>query len=157
MNESHHRQAAQDAVPPVPPMWPVFRPRVHQYSALGKLARGEVRKAALCWHRKSGKDFACFYLACALAQQEAGNYAYIFPTFAQGRRALWENITNQGVRPPRPSWGAMIASGRDTLVNAPWVAVAPGVALVLVVVGCTLVGDAMREGLGDGRRKKGER
>jgi len=98
MNESHHRQAAQDAVPPVPPMWPVFRPRVHQYSALGKLARGEVRKAALCWHRKSGKDFACFYLACALAQQEAGNYAYIFPTFAQGRRALWENITNQGVR-----------------------------------------------------------
>jgi ABC-type dipeptide/oligopeptide/nickel transport system permease subunit len=51
-----------------------------------------------------------------------------------------------GAQPPTPSWGAMIASGRDTLVNAPWVAVAPGVALVLVVVGCTLVGDALREG-----------
>jgi ABC-type dipeptide/oligopeptide/nickel transport system permease subunit len=57
-----------------------------------------------------------------------------------------------GVQPPTPSWGAMIASGRDTLVNAPWVAVAPGIALVLVVVGCTLVGDAMRERAGTGER-----
>jgi peptide/nickel transport system permease protein len=52
-----------------------------------------------------------------------------------------------GVQPPTPSWGAMIASGRDTLVNAPWVAIAPGAALVLVVVGCTLVGDALRDRL----------
>ena len=39
----------------------------------------------------------------------------------------------------------MIASGRDTVVNAPWVGLAPGVALVLVVVGCTLVADAVQE------------
>lgn len=50
-----------------------------------------------------------------------------------------------GVQPPTPSWGNMIASGRDTLVNAPWVATAPGLMLVLVVVGCTLVGDALRD------------
>lgn len=50
-----------------------------------------------------------------------------------------------GVQPPTPSWGNMIAAGRDTLVNAPWVATAPGIMLVLVVVGCTLVGDALRD------------
>ena len=50
-----------------------------------------------------------------------------------------------GVQPPTPSWGNMIASGRDTLVNAPWVAAAPGMMLVLVVVGCTLLGDAVRD------------
>ena len=50
-----------------------------------------------------------------------------------------------GVQPPTPSWGNMIASGRDTLVNAPWVATAPGVALVLVVVACTLLGDAVQD------------
>ncbi len=50
-----------------------------------------------------------------------------------------------GVQPPTPSWGNMIAAGRDSLVNAPWVATAPGIMLVLVVVGCTLVGDAMRD------------
>ncbi len=53
-----------------------------------------------------------------------------------------------GVQPPTPSWGNMIAGGRDTLVNAPWVATAPGVALALVVVACTLVGDAVRDAIG---------
>lgn len=50
-----------------------------------------------------------------------------------------------GVQPPAPSWGNLIASGRDTLVNAPWVATAPGVALVLVVIAATLLGDAVRD------------
>lgn len=50
-----------------------------------------------------------------------------------------------GVQAPTPSWGNMITSGSDTLVNAPWVAIAPGVALVLVVVACTLLGEAMRD------------
>jgi peptide/nickel transport system permease protein len=53
-----------------------------------------------------------------------------------------------GVQPPTPSWGNMIASGRDTLVNAPWVAAAPGVFLALVVVSCTLVGDGLRDAMG---------
>jgi peptide/nickel transport system permease protein len=52
-----------------------------------------------------------------------------------------------GVQPPTPSWGNLIASGRDTLVNAPWVATAPGVALVLVVLAATLLGDAVRDQL----------
>jgi peptide/nickel transport system permease protein len=50
-----------------------------------------------------------------------------------------------GVQPPAASWGSMIASGRDTLVNAPWVAIAPGAALVLVVVASTLLGDAVQD------------
>ncbi|HEU4953677.1 MAG TPA: ABC transporter permease [Gemmatimonadales bacterium] len=56
-----------------------------------------------------------------------------------------------GVQPPTPSWGNLIASGRDTLVNAPWVATGPGVALVLVVLGATLVGDALRDRLDPAR------
>jgi peptide/nickel transport system permease protein len=55
-----------------------------------------------------------------------------------------------GVQPPTPSWGNLIASGRDTLINAPWVAAAPGVALVLVVVAATLLGDAVRDRLEPG-------
>jgi peptide/nickel transport system permease protein len=50
-----------------------------------------------------------------------------------------------GVQPPAASWGSLIASGRDTVVNAPWVGLAPGIALVLVVVGCTLIADAVAE------------
>ncbi|MEP6571811.1 MAG: ABC transporter permease [Gemmatimonadota bacterium] len=53
-----------------------------------------------------------------------------------------------GVQPPTASWGNMIASGRDTLVNAPWVAAVPGLALVLVVLACTMLGDAIRDAMG---------
>jgi peptide/nickel transport system permease protein len=59
-----------------------------------------------------------------------------------------------GVQPPTPSWGNLIASGRDTLVNAPWVATAPGVALVIVVVGATLLGDAVRDRLDPAQRRR---
>jgi peptide/nickel transport system permease protein len=60
-----------------------------------------------------------------------------------------------GVQPPTPSWGNLIASGRDTLVNAPWVATAPGVALVLVVIAATLLGDAVRDRLDPAQRREG--
>ena len=48
-----------------------------------------------------------------------------------------------GVQPPAPSWGNMIAGGRDLIVTAPWVSLAPGLALVETVVCCTLLGDAL--------------
>jgi peptide/nickel transport system permease protein len=50
-----------------------------------------------------------------------------------------------GIPSPAPSWGNMIASGRDALVQAPWVAVLPGLAVVAAVVGCNLVGDGVRD------------
>ncbi|MGD2135791.1 MAG: ABC transporter permease [Gemmatimonadales bacterium] len=50
-----------------------------------------------------------------------------------------------GIPAPAPSWGNMIASGRDALVNAPWVATFPGIAVVLAVVACNLIGDGIQD------------
>jgi ABC-type dipeptide/oligopeptide/nickel transport system permease subunit len=50
-----------------------------------------------------------------------------------------------GVQPPTPSWGGMVADGRDLLRVAPWVSVVPGLALGLTVLGFNLVGEALRE------------
>ena len=50
-----------------------------------------------------------------------------------------------GAQPPTPSWGAMVADGRDFLRVAPWVSFAPGIAIGLAVLGFNLVGDALRE------------
>jgi peptide/nickel transport system permease protein len=61
-----------------------------------------------------------------------------------------------GVQPPHPSWGNLIAGGRDLIVNAPWVAIAPGLALIATVCCCTLLGDAMRDRLA-GERLLGDR
>jgi peptide/nickel transport system permease protein len=52
-----------------------------------------------------------------------------------------------GVRPPAPSWGQMIADGQAALRTAPWVAVFPGVAIVVTVLAFSLVGDAVRRRL----------
>ncbi len=52
-----------------------------------------------------------------------------------------------GVPPPAPSWGNMIAGGREALVHAPWIAVFPGLAVVLAVVGSNLLGDGTRDAL----------
>lgn len=48
-----------------------------------------------------------------------------------------------GIQPPAPSWGNMIAGGREWLLIAPWIALAPGLLLILTVVACTLIGDAL--------------
>jgi len=50
-----------------------------------------------------------------------------------------------GVPAPAPSWGNMIATGRDALVQAPWVATIPGMAVALAVVGCNLLADGVRD------------
>jgi ABC-type dipeptide/oligopeptide/nickel transport system permease subunit len=50
-----------------------------------------------------------------------------------------------GAQPPTPSWGSMVAEGRDLLRVAPWVSFAPGVAIGVAVLGFNLLGDAIRE------------
>ena len=50
-----------------------------------------------------------------------------------------------GIQPPRPSWGNMLAEGRDYLSNAWWLATIPGLAISLVVLGANLFGDGLRD------------
>jgi len=52
-----------------------------------------------------------------------------------------------GAQPPTPSWGAMVAEGRDLLRVAPWVSLFPGLGIGLTVVGVNLVGDGLRDAL----------
>jgi peptide/nickel transport system permease protein len=53
-----------------------------------------------------------------------------------------------GVPPPLPSWGLMIAEGKDYMFFSAWVIMIPGVALFLLVLGINLVGDGLRNLLG---------
>jgi ABC-type dipeptide/oligopeptide/nickel transport system permease subunit len=60
-----------------------------------------------------------------------------------------------GVQPPTPSWGAMIADGRDLsqLRSSPWTSLFPGLAIGMTVLGFNLLGDALRDAL-DPRAKR---
>jgi peptide/nickel transport system permease protein len=50
-----------------------------------------------------------------------------------------------GVRPPTPSWGAMIRDGLDQLTNAPWLSVFPGLAIFVSVFSFNLIADGLRD------------
>lgn len=76
--------------------------------------------------------------------------AIVATTLGVGNAILLESglsFLGLGIQPPRPSWGNMIAGGRDLIVTAPWVAIAPGLALIATVLAATLIGDALRDRL----------
>ncbi|MFC3051837.1 ABC transporter permease [Kordiimonas pumila] len=50
-----------------------------------------------------------------------------------------------GVSPPAASWGGMLADSRYYFENAPWLAVAPGLAISISLLGINLFGDALRD------------
>jgi peptide/nickel transport system permease protein len=52
-----------------------------------------------------------------------------------------------GVPPPAPSWGGMVAAGRDVMLDAWWVTLFPGLAIVLTVMSFNLIGDGLRDAL----------
>lgn len=52
-----------------------------------------------------------------------------------------------GVTPPNPEWGAMLSQGREVIRNYPIAAIAPGIAITLVVLSFGLVGDGLRDAL----------
>ena len=52
-----------------------------------------------------------------------------------------------GQQPPAPSWGSMLNSAQRFLVNAPWMAVWPGLAIFLTVLSFNLLGDGLRDAL----------
>jgi peptide/nickel transport system permease protein len=50
-----------------------------------------------------------------------------------------------GPPPPTPTFGAIIANGRDFIVAAPWITVAPGLTVLVSVLGLNLLGDGLRD------------
>jgi peptide/nickel transport system permease protein len=57
-----------------------------------------------------------------------------------------------GVQPPTPEWGAMVADGQNYLLNAWWITTMPGLVIVLVGVGLSLIGDGLAERMGESFR-----
>jgi peptide/nickel transport system permease protein len=62
-----------------------------------------------------------------------------------------------GTQPPAPSWGSMLSRGRQYMTIAPWLVLAPGLAIMLAVLGFNLLGDAQRDLLDPRRRGASER
>lgn len=63
---------------------------------------------------------------------------------------MWESslsFLGVGVQPPEASWGLLVAKGKESLLQAPMVAIAPGVAILLTVLAFNFIGDGLRDAL----------
>ena len=63
----------------------------------------------------------------------------------------WLSFLGVGARPPLPSWGTMVTEGQEYFLAKPWVCLTPGLAILFVVLGFNLLGDAIGDRL-DPRR-----
>jgi peptide/nickel transport system permease protein len=52
-----------------------------------------------------------------------------------------------GITPPTPAWGGMVTDGRNYLLSNPFLSVAPGVAIMLMVFSFNMIGDGLRDAL----------
>ena len=126
------------------------------WMSVARLVHGEARSAVARPFSESARALGATRMRLLVRHvlPNALTPAIVAAALGFGNAILLEaglSFLGVGVQPPTPSWGSMIASGRDTLVNAPWVAAAPGIALVLVVVASTLLGDALHEALDPAR------
>ncbi|MBI2122980.1 MAG: ABC transporter permease, partial [Armatimonadetes bacterium] len=74
--------------------------------------------------------------------------AIILVTLGIGGAILAEaslSFLGLGAQPPTPSWGSMLSTGRDYLLQAPWLSIFPGLAIFVTVMGFNLLGDGLRD------------
>lgn len=68
-----------------------WRPRGYQMRAWEAMERG-VKRHALCWHRRAGKDDFALHRTAIGAFERIGNYWHMLPMANQARRAIWEAV-----------------------------------------------------------------
>jgi len=115
-----------------------------------KLKRSEMVLAARAVGAGHLRVVVRHILPCALAP------VLVTAAFAVGASVAMEaalSFLGLGVRPPVATWGGLLADAREQVDRAWWLALFPGVALFLAVLGCNLIGEGMRDLL-DPRRSK---
>ncbi len=81
-----------------------FNPRGYQLEVFKALdgikgkPETKIKRVLLRWHRRAGKDKACWAYLVKEAATVVGNYFYVFPFASDARRALWENVDRDGFR-----------------------------------------------------------
>jgi peptide/nickel transport system permease protein len=119
---------------------PVFA-RVTRGAALSLWTRDYVQAA-----RVAGKNQAAISLQHILPN--LGNLLIVQGAIQFSMGVLAEaalSYVGLGAQPPTPSWGRMLNEAQTLIGFAPWLAIFPGLAIVLAVLGLNLLGDGLRD------------
>lgn len=74
-----------------------FKARNYQLKINNAFDNG-YRRLIQIWHRRAGKDITDLNIVIAEMLQNVGNYYYTFPTYSQGKKALWEGRGKDGMK-----------------------------------------------------------
>lgn len=92
------------------PRW-YQRPFMLHFTANGHDGRGKI--AVQVDHRRAGKDLVGMHMLNVCAHRRRGAYWHTFPTFEQGRKAIWEGFTKEGQRTIDSVFPAELVRRRD--------------------------------------------
>ena len=73
-----------------------FKPRPYQLPILDALENKGYKRVIAIWPRRAGKDVVAFNLMIRASLRKIGVYYYIFPTYSQAKKVIWDSITNSG-------------------------------------------------------------
>lgn len=73
-----------------------FKARDYQLPVVDAFFKQKKRKIMLVWPRRSGKDILCFNFLIKAAFRKVAVYFMVYPTYKQGKKILWDSITNDG-------------------------------------------------------------
>ena len=124
----------------------VYTPRTARIVRASALVVREMEyvQAARATGARHGRVLLCHVLPNCLAP------LVVQLTFTFAYAVLTEAILSflgMGPQPPTPTWGNIIAEGRGYVREAPWIALFPGIAIAVTVLGLNLLGDGLRDAL----------
>lgn len=74
-----------------------YTPRPYQLPLLKSLDSG-IKRAVCVWHRRAGKDKTFINIVAKRALERVGTYFYLFPTYAQGKKVIWDGMDGKGFK-----------------------------------------------------------
>lgn len=75
-----------------------FKPRSYQIPIMDAILNKGYKRVLCILPRRAGKDVCAFNIMIRAALKKIGVYYYIFPTYSQGKKILWDSLTNDGLR-----------------------------------------------------------
>lgn len=75
-----------------------FKPRSYQLPIFDAIENKGYRRVLVILPRRAGKDISAFNLCIRASLRKIGVYYYIFPTYSQAKKVIWDSMTNDGMR-----------------------------------------------------------
>ena len=73
-----------------------WEPRNYQVPLVNAMLHDQVDRAAVCWHRRAGKDLTSINICTPKMLERVGLYWHVLPTYAQGRKIVWQGMDGTG-------------------------------------------------------------